>query len=276
MLQIKEMLDYFSKEECGEGQDIIFNSQEDWKVSKEAKAEIAIEKHGQWPENFLPNTEYTTNINNKKLNKIEIIRMYKNSKIKSKRLAKIFTTLDLLFIREINAKDLIEYDGAVISKNVKYALNKNRGILNWLAVSDFSWHNLKTIMKEALILKNYNLVNIACMAAQAKQLNNRRIEKIVFYKKFLKAQESGIFPLEWLLKDCADCNLNKESEVATKRFCIIVEKLKEMKMLELPADISEWERQFIYGRCYDYYDANILLSLHCIEKKRAEKLYLVI
>lgn len=106
------------------------------------------------------------------------------------------------------------------------------------------------MLKHAVSCKNYNLIEILVKSLQAKKLSDRRLNKVVYYKNMLDSQDGGIFPLDWMLKDCEDSNLNVSSEVASLRFCRIIEKLKQMKNIECEFVVKERHKQLLFSKLW--------------------------
>lgn len=116
---------------------------------------------------------------------------------------------------------------------------------------DFETRRLFKLLKYAFIYKNYNLIHLLVRSLQTKKLSQRKLEKILYYKNVLENEEGGIFPLAWMLKDCEDSNLNIDSEMASLRFCKIIEKLKEMKNIEMDFEVREKNKQVLYAKLWD-------------------------
>ena len=222
-----------------------------------------------WKEDVLPVTNYIKNPTNKNLSKIEEISKIKN--IKPKKLVEMITIIDLLLIKNVTPKDLIEYDGNKTIIPIEHIQNKNKGLLNWLN-KDFDNSSIFKMLKYSLLKKNYNLINILLKSLQSRKLSNKEIEKMIYYKKILDQQESGIFPFDWILKDSEDSNVNVNSEIASMRFCKIIDKLNEMKKIEIEKTLREKHKQFIYGNIF----SNINHTLEYFNIKESNALYLLL
>lgn len=202
-----------------------------------------------WPEDFMPYTEYLENKTERNLERIE---NWKNNEFnfKSKKLVEILTQIDLDMVKALTAEDLVTYDGHTASKAVQHIQNEGKALVGFLS-STFDARELFKLLKYAVVYKNYNLIHILVKTLQSKELSSKKMEKIRYYKNILDNEEGGIFPLSWILKDCEDSNLNVESEVASIRFCKLVERLKEMKKIELDFKVSEKQKQIIYSKLWD-------------------------
>lgn len=199
-----------------------------------------------WPEDFLPHTEYSKKKTQSNLEKMEKISKKDPSLISSKKLVNILTTIDLLLIRDINAEDLIQFDGKPGSLSISHLQNKNKFLIHWMKKT-YTVKKILKMLKYSLSIKNYNLANLLIKTAQSQRLSSNKLNKIAHYQKFLDNQEGGIFPFEWMLKDCEDSNLNLSSEIASLRFCRIIEKLKEMKNIQLDFNLKEKHKQLIFS-----------------------------
>lgn len=239
---------------------ILCKPEEKQKDDKSAQKDKEIaEPNVYWPIEVLPETKYTKNKDLKSLSEAEKISKKDYSTIKPKRLINILNSIDIELISKITAKDLIEYDGYKIPQCISHAQNHNRGLLNWM-IKDFETKYIFKMLAYSNVLKNYNLINICMKALQGRGLSNKRISRLLDYKKILDAQEGGIFPFDWIFKDCADSNLNVESEIASVRFCKIVDKLKEMKLIKIEYVLRERERYFIYYKCWENLNSKFTMT----------------
>lgn len=232
-----------------------------------------INKDVQWPSEILPQTKYSTGKSMKSLDKLEEYSNYKLSSIPAKKLTDILHCIDIILINNINTTDLVEYTGSNASIAISHIQNKDVGVLNWLGNSA-EFRYIEKMLKRAAVLHNYNIMNILLNALQSTKLNGKQLRKLVQYKEMLDNQEGGIFPFEWLLKDCADSNGNADSGIASLRFCKIIEKLEEMKLIQPPHKIKEKEKHMVYAQAWKYLKVSILESIK--EEHRSDKLYLVI
>lgn len=202
-----------------------------------------------WPEDILPPTEYTKRAGLRGRSRIEELGTAELSDIRPKRLALFLHCIDLLLIEQISAQDLMRYDGCCIPVSIAHAQNKNTGMLRWLsAEADFRY--LRKMMAESTALQNYNMLNVLLRCAQGRPLKPREMARVVEYRAICDRTTGGIFPLEWLLKDCADSNVNVSSEIASMRFCQIVVRLKEMRGTTPPQQLRERHKQLVYGRIW--------------------------
>jgi hypothetical protein len=226
-----------------------------------------------WNIDVLPITKYIKNKSPKNLSKIENLYNRDINTIEPKKIARILTTIDIMLLQCVSAEDLIEYDAKNIPTPIRHLQNKNMGLLQWFS-AHFEHNYLMKILKYSVLYKNYNLMNIVLLSLQTKKLTNKQIEKLIFYKKLLENQESGIFPFEWMLKDCEDSNLNVESEIASMRFCKIVDKLNEMRKIPVIRKLKESHKQYILGNIWKNLNSRLILSQK--KHKTYQGLYLVI
>lgn len=176
-------------------------------------------------------------------------------KKRKRKLVRLLHVLDIELIKQVTAKDLISYDGRTIPQRIAHLINKNTGLLNWIS-TEMSFSKLIRMMEHAVLLKSFNNLSVFVKAAQSKRLTSRRVKRLSTYKEHLDKMDGGIFPFEWMLKDAAESNINVTSEIAARRFCKIVEKLKEMKQIEPSFAIKERYRLQILSRIWSYLGAN--------------------
>lgn len=205
---------------------------------------------GLWPSDFLPPTKYTADQSKTNLDKIERISKKDPMLIGNKKLVRILTSIDISLIRSISAEDLVLFDGTSESLPISHIQNKNKALKVWL-VKEFDLDRLFKMLKYSLAVKNYNLINILASCVQSNRLSKNKLNRVKYYKSFLEKQEGGIFPFEWMLKDCEDSNLNVDSEVASMRFCRIVEKLKEMKGIKDEFVLKERHKQLVFAKLWN-------------------------
>lgn len=203
-----------------------------------------------WDKSILPETEYTKDkkLKNQQKNE-EICKM----DISNKKLTRIMHATDIQLLNNVHANDLIKYNGSNKTQNVTYMVNKNIGEQNML--NKMTFKELKAVAKECEILKNYNLIYMVVNSMQIKNLSDKEVETVKFYKKLIdgELEEStmSILPFNWILKDCADSNCNVESTVASIRFCKIIEKLNQMQSIESSFELKEKHKHFLYAKIYE-------------------------
>lgn len=202
-----------------------------------------------WPEDFLPFTKYMKNQDQSNLDKIEKIAKEDLNMVKPKKLVNIITSIDLMLIKNLTADDLISYNGESSTISISHIQNKNKALKMWLS-REAPCKKLFKMLKHAVSYKNYNLIGILVKSLQAKKLSDRKLSKVVYYKNMLNSQDGGIFPFDWMLKDCEDSNLNVSSEVASLRFCRIIEKLKQMKNIEHEFVVKERHKHLLFSKLW--------------------------
>lgn len=226
-----------------------------------------------WPHDVLPQTNYTKKHNSFNLEKIEKISQKKVTEIKPEKLALKISWIDLSLIKNVVADDLVKYDGRIVPTPLLHIQNYNSGLFKWF-VAELNFKYLKKMAEKSLELNNFNLLSVIIQAMQYMHLNPKEKEKIIHYKRILKVDERGIFPFDWVLKDCADSNINASSEIASLRFCKIIEKLQQMKKLEPVINIKEKDKQYVFGKVWKYLNYKTREAL--IKKQDFGKFYLVI
>lgn len=225
-----------------------------------------------WPKDFLPSTKYMDGATEAQLDKLERMKC-KQLDMKSKKLVQVLTQIDLDLIQAIKAEDLINYNGHPETKSIQHVYNVGKG-LTMMFCLNFEAKKLFKMLKLALLQRNYNLIHILVKSLQNKRLSFKKFAKVAYYKQILEKEEGGIFPLAWMLKDCEDSNLNVESEVASLRFCKIIEKLKDMKTIASISKVTEKQKQMIYSKLWE------TLREHRLENEASkiphEYLYLIV
>lgn len=210
-----------------------------------------------WPTDFLPKSEYMTEETEKNLEKIENLSSSNLEQLSCKKIVKISTFLDLHLIKQVTAEHLIEYSGTPTCDAISYIMNKNR-YLQSLVSRKFDHRKIFKMLKYAAQYKNYNMIHVLVKCLQTKKLRRKRFDKMMLYRNLLEQQEGGIFPFDWMLKDSEDSNLNASSEVASLRFCKIIEKLKEMKTMENELTVSPKNIHIFYNSLWK--EAKVIVS----------------
>lgn len=224
--------------------------EKDHAVDNTAELSCKIELNKKWPIDFLPSTKYLVKTSEKYL---EMKEKWRNEDLtieKISKLTKVLTQIDLNLINAITAEDLINYDGNSSSLAISHILNKNNALLLFIT-RKYNKKKIFSFLKYALKYKNYNLMHILIKSLQSLRLSIKRIESVLYYKEFLDKQEDGVFPFDWMLQDCEDSNLNIASEVASIRFCKIIDKLKKMKNLKYDFKVSEKSVHVVYSQLWD-------------------------
>lgn len=229
-----------------------------------------------------PNTFHTprnikekdTNMEDKKVfqSKIENISLNGIKRLKSLKIIKILHIMDNELIKNITAQDLVEYKGIELPNSVAHMINKNIGMLGWIK-NEMRFGQLIKMMEQAVVLKSYNNLNVLMKAAQSRGLSQKRINRLALFQEELNNQNGGIFPFEWMLKDCAESNINSDSEIAARRFCKIIEKLKQMKMAAPKKEVKEKYRWQFYIMFWKYME---IPNKTKQKTRKQNKLYLVI
>lgn len=202
-----------------------------------------------WPDNFLPPTEFTLKGREKELDIMERLCKRNLLDLSNKKLVMILTSIDLLLMRSVTAQDLISYEGSTGSNSILHLQNMNKSLLIWFT-REFETRRLFRMLKYTVEVKNYNLMNSLVKGIQGKRLSDKDFEELAHYKGILGSQDNGIFPFEWMLNDCEDSNLNIKSEIASLRFCKIVEKLKEIKEIMIDYVLKEKEKQIVFSKMW--------------------------
>ena len=237
-------------------------------VSNESPSLVNVPEES-WDNTILPETQFSKS---KTLSDKAKAEESKHLKLSTKKLVKVIHAVTLEIIKKLTANDLIHYDGNNCTINTKHIINMNQGLQNYL--NTLNYKDLKKMAKEAELERDYNLIQMIVISMEGKRLTQKKLQEVIFYKSLLEKQDRGILPLDWMLKDCIDSNLNVESEVASIRFCTIIEKLNEMQALETTFNLKEKYKYFIFHTIFINLNNNI-----CNETKITNDykyLYLVI
>ncbi|KAM0676391.1 hypothetical protein GVAV_000356 [Gurleya vavrai] len=159
-------------------------------------------------------------------------------------IAKELTNVDIEFLLGISPSELLDYDGKPINISKCDGLRsfdkKNQMLTNLVHKEVINnEENIKYFIKLAQNLasiKNYNSLSCITVALKKIKLQAKYFEKIEDLDKSIsdyfnmrkiieESHEEYIIPLSIILKDIEEANSNKESEIAAKRFCFIVEYL---------------------------------------------------
>lgn len=208
------------------------------KTENPVEIKLEIKQEPLWPEEFLPGTKYSVKTSENYLEMTEKWSKMTLVKEKSKKIVKILTKIDTILINAVKAEDLISYEGTSNSIAISHILNMNSSLQMYIS-TNFSKKKIFSMLKYALKYQNYNLIHILTKSLQSMKLSAHKIEKLIIFKDFLEKQNDGIFPFDWMLQDCEDSNLNITSEVASLRFCKIIDKLKSMKQIKYDFKVSE-------------------------------------
>ncbi|KAM0677055.1 Ras guanine nucleotide exchange factor bud5 [Binucleata daphniae] len=202
-----------------------------------------------WSEKVIPHsrllTKYLENKNKTKHKaKIELSQMLKFKNCKPKVIAKELTNLDKILYVKIHPDELVEYNGSFdnIDKCQSiYNLQKKNDLLSNLVFEEIkrNYNIIKFFIKVCQKLEstqNYNsLIAILCGIKRHKleqtyfdivsKMYDRSRNYFELRKAIEKSQNTCVIPIDMMLKDVEESNTNRQSEIAAKRFCDMIEYL---------------------------------------------------
>lgn len=222
-----------------------------------------------WEDNVLPLSWYQRQILGGKkkkryMNRIERIRDMDVYSVSPRKLSKLLTAMDLLLLRKIRPSELVEYDGSKSEGciNIRHVMSKNTGLTNFVAYELSTGKNYKYFFKLLRHLerkRNYNSFYCIIRAFQMQKLDLRKLsvlseymEKSLSYFDMrqilddLTAQEVFLIcPLDIYIKDVEDSNRNKSNEIASMRFCRLVEILIKLQGQDVEIPVSHDHEHFL-------------------------------
>ncbi|KAK1347362.1 RasGEF domain-containing protein [Hamiltosporidium tvaerminnensis] len=191
---------------------------------------------------------------------------------KSNSLAKILTIIDFEMVKSIQPSELLFYDGSKESESkcptLSQLKSKNNCLKNYISYeiskNRNSIYKFLKISKKLLLLENYNSLNSILNGIRTHKLNSKELDSVskVFDKcktyfqirQLLDIcfQKKSFFipPLEIILKDIEDSNRNKNSLIASKRFCKLIEFLILVQNQKFVKKINKKTEHFILNKMF--------------------------
>jgi hypothetical protein len=202
-------------------------------------------------------------------NRIERSRATDLYRITPRRLAEIITAIDVGIIRRIRPHELVDYDGTNSNcTNIIHIKAKNRGLVNFVSNELAKNQNhgyFFRVLEHLERHRNYNSFHCLIRAFQAQKLDLKRLGTLSKYLERIRtyfdmrhvlddlAEESELFicPMDVYLKDVEDSNRNSDCEIASMRFCRLVEILIKIQNQKYSFRLSHKKEHFILERCYE-------------------------
>jgi hypothetical protein len=226
-----------------------------------------------WDKDTFPISWYQEQILNngkahKYKDKIERIRTIDLYHISPRRLAEMITAVDISLIRKIRPHELVDYDGTRDDCiNIIHVKAKNRGLTNFFANELAKTQNHKYFFRVLRHLerhRNYNSFHCLVGAFQAQNLDLKRLSILSEYMERIRTyfdmrhvlddlalgDELFICPMDIYLKDVEDSNRNGDCEIASMRFCRLVEILIRIQNQKHDLKLSHGMEHFILEKCY--------------------------
>ncbi|KHN69284.1 hypothetical protein M896_080180 [Ordospora colligata OC4] len=284
MESYKDSIEYFlSYFECAVPGDVSLGS---LVVFSERHAhEDESEEPVMWDEKDLPRTWYqmrfVDSVNKSKyIKKMAYAESMDVYHITPKKLSKALTSIDLQFLKKITPNDLVEYDGddGNESSSIKQIRLKNEGLMNFVA------HELSTrknynyffkVLEHLEKIRNFNSIHCITRAFQMQKLDLKSLGKLSVYVKTslsyfdmrqvldeLTADDMFLVcPIDVYIKDIEESNKNRGSEVASMRFCRLVEILIRLQTQEHDLRIPHITEHFLFTRFWKYARNNSVLYI---------------
>lgn len=209
----------------------------------EPRPKIKISEPTIWKDNTICNSElqllYEKEGTTKLKNKLVEAEMMKFKHVEPSILCKEIYHIYKTYIVKIHPSELIDYPDKACPGIEKIRSLNNRFINMYTQMATNNKKHVKYLIKlaeESKELKDYNNICTITTALRKVNLGNNDLTKInelvkhIDYFELRKRNEICLLPFELLLKDVEDSNANKGSELASKRFCDIIEFLVKVQV----------------------------------------------
>jgi len=284
MESYKDSIEYFLRYfECAMPDDVSLGSLV--LFSEENAREEESEAPVMWDEKDLPRTWYQVQFVDGS-NKRKYIKRMAHAEsmdvyhITPKRLSKALTSIDLQLLKKITPNDLVGYDGSEGSElnSIKQIRLKNEGLMNFVAHELSTKRNYDYFFKVLEYLekiRNFNSIHCITRAFQMQKLDLKRLGKLSVYVKAslsyfdmrqvldeLTADDVFLVcPIDVYIKDVEESNKNRGSEVASMRFCRLVEILIRLQDQQHDVGISHRIEHFLFSKFWKYARKNSILYI---------------
>ncbi|KAF7684593.1 Ras guanine nucleotide exchange factor A [Astathelohania contejeani] len=233
-----------------------------------------------WDNKILPYSTYQieleNNPNSKRIkNRIEISTNINIYEVPAHKIAKAMTHLDLKMLKAIHPIEITDYDGSDEKcPNILLFANKNTALSNYIS------HEVRKdskrlryffrVAKHLQKLENYNSLHSVIDGIRRHQLTDKQLDVIMALinntKEYfemrnlleirIKKKEFFIPPLEIILKDVKDSNKNPESEIASLRFCELIEFFVFIQGKEFSGPLNKKYEHFLLSQFYLHLHSN--------------------
>lgn len=234
-----------------------------------------------WDGEILPHSWYQIQIldgrkKRRHLHKIELLRKMDIYHISPAKLSRLLTSIDQHVLRKIAPNELVEYDGAEseMCTSIRHVLSKNVGLTNFVAHELAAHGNYRYFFRVMRHLKragNYNSFYCLFKAFQMQKLSLKRLTALSRHMEesqcyfdmrhvldSLTAQDAFLIcPLDIYIKDVEDSNRNRSNEIASMRFCRLVEILIRLQAQDTEIRISHDEEHFLLERFWTHLQKSI-------------------
>ncbi|ADM11785.1 uncharacterized protein Eint_070210 [Encephalitozoon intestinalis ATCC 50506] len=226
-----------------------------------------------WSADILPHSWYQERIlGNYKEGKRYADKMIKAEakdiyRISPGKLSKALTSIDLSILRRITPNELVDYDGTgdIKCRNIRHMRSKNAGLTNFVSHELLKEGNYKyffRVLKHLKKIGNYNSFYCVVRAFQMQKLDTKRldtlsrhIEKSASYFDMRQVLDDLtttdmflICPMDVYIRDVEESNRTKNNEVASMRFCRLVEILIKLQGQASNVRISYANEHFLLSK----------------------------
>lgn len=230
-----------------------------------------------WNRDILPHSWYQEQIFNRrkakryehKIKKAEAKDIYR---ITPRKLSKALTFIDLSILRRITPNELVDYDGPGNTKcrNIRHMRSKNVGLTNFVSdelLRERNYRYFFKLLKHLERIGNYNSFYCIIKAFQMQKLDlkrlntlSRHMEKSTSYfdmrqvlDDLTTANTFLICPMDVYIRDVEESNRTRNNEVASMRFCRLVEILIKLQGQALDVSISHVDEHFLFSKFWYYF-----------------------
>lgn len=252
-----------------------------------------------WNKAIMPHSKYQRSLvksgkKKRHLDRVEKLRDMDLYGISPRRLSKILTGIDLSILRRITPSELVEYDGSGDDRcvNIRHMKSKNTGLTNLVSQELCTRGRYKyffRLLRHLERLRNYNSFYCVIKAFQMQKLDLKRLNALSSYMEKnssyfdmrqildeLTMQEAFfICPLDIYIKDVEDSNRSRDSEIASMRFCRLVEILIKLQEQEMEVRISDDEEHFLLSKFWSHLQRGVVL-VEGSERRRYDGQFLLI
>ncbi|WEL38967.1 ras-specific guanine nucleotide-releasing factor [Encephalitozoon hellem] len=211
-----------------------------------------------------------------------------------KKLSKALTFIDLAILRRITPNELVDYDGlgSAECRNIRHMMSKNSGLTNFVSDELLRGQNYRyffKLLKHLERIGNYNSFYCVVKAFQMQKLDLKRLntlsghmEKSASYFDMRQVLDDLttsdtflICPMDVYIKDVEESNRTRNNEVASMRFCRLVEILIKLQNQALDLDISHTDEHFLLSKFWHYFQRGSSSSRR-VDAKRYDGQFLLI
>ncbi|CAD25559.2 hypothetical protein [Encephalitozoon cuniculi GB-M1] len=188
-----------------------------------------------------------------------------------RKLSKALTSIDLSILRKISPSELVDYDGPGNSRcrNIRHMRSKNTGLTNFISYELLRGRNYRyffRLLRHLEKVGNYNSFYCVVKAFQMQRLDLKRLNTLSGYMEKstsyfnmrqvlddLAANEAFLIcPMDVYIRDVEESNRTRNNEIASMRFCRLVEILIKLQNQTLDATISHADEHFLLSKFWHH------------------------